>query len=112
MKKYILNSAVMTTFGIWHYVRLNREQAHIWASTGDPISTVGYEQTAQELEQIIEIPVAVDRRVVVLEPGDQALVFRLVFPPNSPRINPEDKGKLSAAILAGHYELGLITRLK
>ena len=28
----------------------------------------------------------------------------------TPRIDPRDKGRLSAAILAGHYELGLLTR--
>ena len=42
--------------------------------------------------------------------GDEALVFRLVFPPGSDRIDPGDKGRLSQAVLDGHYELGLLTR--
>ena len=41
---------------------------------------------------------------------DEALVFRLVFPPGTPRINPSDKGALGAALLAGHYELGVLIR--
>ncbi len=46
-----------------------------------------------------------------MQAGDEALVFRLVFPPGTPRIDPKDKGRLSAAIMAGQYELGLLSRI-
>lgn len=46
-----------------------------------------------------------------MEPGDTALVFRLVLPVGTARIEPTDKGRLGAAILAGHYELGLLSRV-
>ena len=53
----------------------------------------------------------VNRKTITMEAGDEALVFRLAFPPGTPRIDPGGKGKLSQAILAGHYELGLLVRL-
>jgi hypothetical protein len=37
-------------------------------------------------------------------------VFRLVLPPGSPRIAPGDKGALGRALLARHYELGILRR--
>lgn len=108
--RYILNSAVLTSFGSYRYDPITSTQAKALASEGF-VSTVGYEQTAEALSQLIEMPVPVDRRTITMQPGDQALVFRLVFPPGSPRIDPGDKGRLSQAVLAGHYELGLLERL-
>ncbi len=108
--KYILNSAVITGPGDYRYVLVDAPAAKTWA-VGGFVSTVGYEQTADALTQLLGVPVPVDRRTITMAVGDDALVFRLVFPPGSPRIDPGDKGKLSAAVLAGQYELGLLTRL-
>jgi hypothetical protein len=107
--RYILNSAVLTAFGSYVYRPLTVEAARSWAADGF-VSTVGYEQTAVALSEILGMPVAVDRRTIQMLPGDEALVFRLAFPPGTPRIEPGDKGRLSAALLAGHYELGLLER--
>lgn len=110
MKKYILNSAVITSPGDFRYRLIPVDEARQWAEGGF-ISTVGYEQTAEALTQLLGVPVPVDRRTITMQAGDEALVFRLVFPPGTPRIDPNDKGRLSAAIMAGHYELGLLVRL-
>ena len=107
---YVLNSAVITSPGTYSYRLLSPDEARDWASEGF-ISTVGYEQTAEALSQLLGLPVPVDRRTIQMQPGDMALVFRLAMPPGSPRIDPGDKGRLSAAVLAGHFELGLLTRI-
>jgi len=107
---FILNSAVITAEGDYRYRLIDAAAARAWAAGGF-VSTVGYEQTAEALTQLLGVPVPVDRRSIVMTVGDEALVFRLVFPPGTPRIDPGDKGCLSAAVLAGQYELGLLTRL-
>lgn len=97
--------------GLYAYELISRDQASAWYHSGPrPVSTIGYEQTANALTLIIGHAIAVDRRAIHMEPGDEALVFRLVFPPGSPRIDPGEKGKLADAIMAGHYELGLLRR--
>lgn len=108
--KYLLNSAVITSPGEYRYRLITPEEARQWDG-GQAISTIGYEQTADALSQLLGRPVRVDRRTITQQVGDEALVFRLVFPPGSPRIDPGDKGRLSAALMAGHYELGLLVRL-
>jgi hypothetical protein len=110
MSKYLLNSAVVTAPGTYEYRLVDAEQARQWAGSGF-VSTIGYEQTADALALILGCPVPVDRRTIQMQPGDEALVFRLAFPPGTPRIDPSDKGRLSDAILQGHFELGLLTRL-
>lgn len=107
--KYILNSAVLTAPGEYGYRLISPADAREWASSGFA-STVGYEQTAEALGQLLGVPVPVDRRTITMQAGDEALVFRLAFPPGTPRIDPADKGRLAAAVLAGHFELGLLTR--
>jgi len=105
--KYILNSAVITSPGDYRYRIITADEARQWAEGGF-VSTVGYEQTAEALGQLLGVPVPVDRKTITMSPGDEALVFRLVFPAGMPRIDPGDKGKLSQAVMDGCYELGLL----
>ena len=108
--RYILNSAVITAPGRYVYRLVSINDAVEWALAGAYRSAVGYEQTADALTEILAQPVTVDRSMIIMEVGDEALVFRLVFPAGTPRIEPGDKGRLWQAILQGHYELGLMTR--
>jgi len=77
-----------------------------------PISAIGYAETAAALGELLGATVEVNRRSIAMQPGDEALVFRLVFPPGTQRIDPRDKGALGNAILAGHYELGILRKEK
>ena len=110
MARYLLNSAVLTAPGSYTYRLISADEARTWTAAGPWASTIGYQQTAEALTELLGVPVAVDRRTITMERTDEALVFRLVFPPGSPRIDPADKGRLTAALLAGQYELGLLTR--
>ena len=109
--KYLPNSAVITSPGEYRYQIVTPEEARQWDG-GAAVSTIGYEQTADALSQLLGRQVKVDRRTITQHVGDECLVFRLVFPHGSPRIDPGDKGRLSAALMAGQYELGLLVRLK
>jgi hypothetical protein len=110
--KYILNSAVITAPGIYTYELIGPEKARDWFGDGsDVLSTIGYEETALALSEILGRPVPVNRVTVKMQPGDEALVFRLVLPPGSPRIDPKDKGQIAKHVKAGHWELGLLVRV-
>jgi len=112
MTKYLLNSAVLTSFGFFFYSAITPEEAREWYGDGvDVVSTIGYEETAQALSQLLGRPVPVNRITIKMQEGDEALVFRLVLPPGSPRIDPKDKGQIANHVKAGHWELGLLRRL-
>lgn len=101
----------MITFpGRYDYRLISPEEARAWAAQGY-VSTIGYQETADALAQLLGMPVSVDRRTIQMAAGDEALVFRLALPPGTPRIAPGDKGALGKAVLAGHFELGLLSRL-
>ena len=110
--RYILNSAVITAPGVYSYRLTTPEEAREWYGSGNVISTIGYEETAEALSRLLGRPVPVNRVTIKMEPGDSALVFRLVLPPGSPRIDPKDKGQIISHIQAGHWELGLLRRLE
>ena len=112
MTKYRLNSAVITTPGVYEYYIITPEQARAWYGNGaDIISTIGYEETANALSLLLGSPVAVNRVTIKMNVGDEALVFRLVLPPGSPRIDPKDKGQIMQHVSAGHWELGLLRKI-
>jgi hypothetical protein len=113
MAKYILNSAVLTSFGLFFYTAITPEEAREWYGDGAEVfSTIGYEETAEALSQVLGRPVQVNRVTIKMQPGDEALVFRLVLPPGTQRIAPQDKGAIAQHVQAGHWELGLLRRLK
>ena len=112
MARYILNSAVITSPGEYSYRLISVDEARGWLAREEGyISTIGYEQTSAALERLTGHRVPVNRVTIEMQPGDEALVFRLKFPPGTPRIDPQDKGKLEEHLLAGHYELGLLRKL-
>jgi len=112
-KRYILNSAVITAPGAYVYKLISVEEAKNWYFSGTtPESTIGYEETAEALSQLLGVPIPVNRKTIVMQAGDEALVFRLVLPPNSPRIDPKDKGQIAKHLSAGHWELGLLRRVE
>lgn len=112
MTRYILNSAVITSEGTYTYRLIRPHEAVDWmAADPPPLSTIGYAETAAALEELVGVPVAVDRRTIEMQPGDEALVFRLRLPPGSPRIDPRDKGRLGALVRdPSVVELGVLRR--
>lgn len=111
MTRYLLNSAVITAPGDYRYRHVSVETARRWYVSGTrPVSTIGYAETAAALAELLGAEIAVDRRTITMQPGDEALVFRLALPPGSQRIDPADKGRIGREVLAGHYELGLLRR--
>jgi len=110
MKKYILNSAVITSPGSYSYRHITVEEAKEWLSRGGWESTIGYEETALALQKITGYSIPVNRKVITMDVGDIGLVFRLVFPKGY-RPDPQKKGQLGAEFIIKHSELGLLKRI-
>lgn len=103
---YVINSPVLTDYGLWRFDGPLDEAAARALLTGGFISALGHEGAAHFLSARLGIELPLNRIRVTLEPGDQALVMRLLqrLPENS---------ALSAAEMADiPIELGLLTRLE
>lgn len=109
--KYLLNSAVITAPGLYRYSHCGVESATRWLREGHWVSTIGYPETAAALEALTGVRVPTDRRVIAMEPNDEALVFRLMLPPGSARVAPGAKGALGRDFILQHCELGYLKRI-
>jgi hypothetical protein len=105
--RYLLNSAVITTPGRYNYRLVSVHNARAWYMAGPVESTIGYQETAEALSVILGLPVEINRRMVRMEPGDEALVFRLTVRLADPSV----KGRINdPKWLLQHSEIGLLVR--
>lgn len=110
--RFLLNSAVVTSPGTYSYRKVSPEEAKNWFTSGDPpLSTIGYVETAEALSELLGEKIEVNRQTISMSVGDEALVFRLVLPPGSPRLDPKNKGRLRRVLLDGYWELGMLVKL-
>lgn len=109
--RFVLNSAVITSEGLYRYHHMSPEDAAAWCKAGEFVSAIGYQETSDVLSELVGVAVPVNRVTIKMEPGDQALVFRVVLPPGSNRIAPGDKGQIGEIILKKQFELGLLERI-
>lgn len=109
--KYILNSAVITAPGTFEYKHITAAEALTWLHEGDWESTIGYPETAMALAKIASTEIPVCRKTIVMQPNDEALVFRLVFPQGY-RPDPAQKGSMGQEFILKNSEIGVLRRLK
>ncbi len=105
MALYLLNSPVLTDFGLWSYLGpLTVEEARALVEEGF-CSAIGHVSTASLLSRILGRTVSVDRTPVTLLPGDRALVFHVERRVEEGRILSEED------LLRQGYRLGVLERL-
>jgi hypothetical protein len=105
--RYLLNSAVVTSPGRYEYWLCDTEAARRWMAAGPVESTIGYQETAEALSVLLGQPVEINRRMVRMEPGDEALVFRLTVRLADPSV----KGRINDPDwIAEHSEIGILSR--
>jgi rhamnose utilization protein RhaD (predicted bifunctional aldolase and dehydrogenase) len=107
MARYILNSAVITSEGVYEYKLISVEEAKKWLETGEFVSTIGYEETAKALELITGVKVDVNRKQVKMDKDDEALIFRLTCRLDNLAL----KGNMSIDFVLNNCEIGLLKRL-
>lgn len=125
---YLLNSAVITAYGTYKYEFTTPSGARSWLLSHEWESCIGYEETAKALSELTSfsgkyptIPIPVNRKTVQMEckwnqekeeyEGDEALVFRLVFP-SGYRPDPIKKGNLGEDFIRKNCELGILRRIE
>jgi len=112
MQRYILNSAVITAPGQYDYRLIETGEAVEWLAAGKYKSTIGYEETAMALEALTGFEIETYRVNIIMDPGDQALVFRLVLPRGSARPGADDKGYMGLDFIEDNCEIGILERLR
>lgn len=75
MQTYILNTPVLTDYGIYKFEKITLETAREMAE--DAISAVGHKGAAEALSRLLRITVSTNRRKVTMQPGDSAVVFKI-----------------------------------
>lgn len=104
MKKYILNTPIITDFGSYTFKKCNVVDAQAFLDETVE-SAIGHQATADVLGEILGEAVPCNRVAVTMQPGDIALVFRL-----KERL-PEGKVLSREELLNLPYDLGLLQRL-
>lgn len=78
MARYIFNTPILTAYGVFAFYPVSVDDAVAFLREGGWTSAIGHLGTAQLLTQLSGIPVPVNRITATMEPGDVALVFRLL----------------------------------
>lgn len=109
-KLILLNTSILTSFGIYTYKLLTLEEARALVSKfqqeGKPIqSAIGHQTTAELLSALLGIAVAVNRMDVRQTIKTVALVFKVKGrPPEGKVLSREELEKMG-------YEFELLTRI-
>jgi len=105
---YIMNSPVITSPGNYNYTLINIDEAKNWIAEKSWVSTIGYQETADVMTELLETKIYMNRISVSMNEGDEAIVFRL-----KKRVDiPQMKGLLSADYVKENFELGKIIKIR
>lgn len=104
--RYLLNAPVLTTHGDYRFEGpLSLQAARAFAAQ-DAHSAIGHDGAASFLSQCLGVAVRCQRDTIRMQPGDQALVLRLL------ERQPEGALLDSDAVVGAPHEFGLLTRLR
>lgn len=106
MKITLLNTGILTSFGLFDFKPLTRSEAVELVRDAEIVSAVGHAATAGILSDLLNIEVQANRFEYIQKVGDTALVFKLKSRiPEGKVLNREEIEKIG-------YEFGLLRRIK
>ena len=105
MTVYLLNSAVLTDFGVYTYKQISLDEAKSILKDGF-VSAVGHKGIADFLTKLFGRPVSYNGIEVRMKRGDVAVVYKIAqrLPPMQ-ELNADDLEKIP-------YVLGLLSRVE
>jgi len=104
MTLYLINTPVLTNYGRWEFTGpITVEQARALMEQGF-VSAIGHQASAQVLSDLLAINIPLNRITIAMQPGDQALVLRLL------QRLPEGKILSHQELKHIPFEIGLLTR--
>lgn len=77
MAIWLLNSAVLTSYGDYSYVSITRDEALQLLQSEPFVSAIGHAATAAVLSEQLGIDVPLNRIQIAMDVADKAIVFRL-----------------------------------
>lgn len=106
MKITLLNTSILTAYGIFEFQPLTLEKARSLVLVNEVVSAIGHQATAEILSDLLGISVNANRIEYIQSVGETALIFKL-----KNRI-PEGKVLNRTEIEEIGYEFGILRRLK
>ena len=105
---YLLNTPVLTEYGNYTFRKAELDEVKylVFLFQWTLISAIGHETTAKLMSRIIGFDVAVNRVQIKMQPGDSAIVFRVLT-----RL-PEGKVLTEEELSKVPYEFGILERVK
>jgi hypothetical protein len=102
---YILNSPVLTTYGHYNFSGPITVAKARNLLQSEFVSAIGHASTAELLSVLLDISIPINRVRIEMQPGDKALVFRLLERVEEGRVfSREEVEKLP-------FELGVLERI-
>lgn len=105
-KVYIMNSPVITDYGVFKYEKLDIEDAKELLNEYNYISAIGHKATAEVMSKLLNHKIPVNRISIKNGLFDVVIAFRFLTRISEGQILTEEQ------MLNLPYELGLITRLE
>ena len=103
---YILNSPILTGYGVYQWIGSDLAIAKIvlshYQEKGEVQSAVGHEATAKLMSELFDAQIPMNRQTIEMKPGDKAIVFRLLE-----RL-PEGKVLDEKELKSVKYEIGVM----
>ena len=106
MAIWLLNSAVLTSYGHYSYVSITRDEVLRLMQSEPFISAIGHAATATVLSEQLGIEVPMNRIQIAMDVADKAIVFRL-----RDRL-PEYAVLSKVELMTLPSEFGLLTRVE
>ena len=103
---YLLNSPIITSYGLYRYRPLSIGEAKAILSEAGFISAIGHKGTADFLSTLLDIIIPINRVRVTMQPGDIAVVFRVL------QRLPEGKVLSAEDLKSIPYEFGLLRMIE